>query len=108
MSCRLDLVFNADIFARNRLPCIESSMSQVQHTNLGCLFPHCCVHNQQCVQRYAVLQACPVTCQLGGDGMSLLKVGQVSIGSLQEGDDCVPSPPPLASLLVQTFSHLHC
>ena len=37
-----------------------------------------------------------------------LKVGQVRIGNFQEGDDCVPSPPPLACLLVQPLSHLYC
>jgi len=37
-----------------------------------------------------------------------LKVGQVRIGNFQEGDDCLPSPPPLACLLVQPLSHLYC
>ena len=38
----------------------------------------------------------------------VLEVGQVGIGSLQEGNDFVSSSPPLACLLVQTLSRLHC
>ena len=36
-----------------------------------------------------------------------LQVGQVCIGNFEEGDDCVPSSPPLSRLLVQPLSHLY-
>ena len=107
VACRLDLVLKGKACLLGNI-----AMCQQQHEQFTTQLPELLVPTLLCIQstmsqKVGGLATWLVACQLGGSRRSLLKVGQVRIGSLEERDDCIPSTPPLASLLIQAFSHLH-